>query len=210
MQLAAGCRGAAAARHDRIYARLNRPGGAGPGRSFTLHNATPQRAVVLDGDKLRNYNSATDALDSIIGVTRPKEDGNTAGFIGNNAWNHWQGKYLTDDWGVYIYETTTVWEWSVETETGSETCSAYERDKLAEDSSWTPPAGAVSSSQSVRKLNPDYDASLDSGYQPRDSRDEWWLIGLLGQVPVKAGEPVNPRWIKMKDISAAVEYYYIR
>ena len=176
------------------------------------------RAVVLDGDKIRYYNSATDELDSIIGVTRPKEEGGTVGFIGNNAWNHWQGKYLTDDWGVYIYETVTVWEWSVEvatrSETGtayeSETHSAYERDELAKDPNWTPPAGAVSSSQSVRKLNPDYDESLDSSYQPRDSRDEWWLIGLLGQVPVKAGEPVNPRWIKMKDISAAVEYYYIR
>ena len=168
------------------------------------------RAVVLDGDKIRYYNSATDELDSIIGVTRPKEEGSTAGFIGNNAWSHWHGKYLTDDWGVYIYETTTVWTWSVETETGSETHTAYEKDELAKDPSWTPPEGAVSSSQSVRKLNPDYDESLDSGYQARDSRDEWWLIGLLGQVPVKAGEPVNPRWIKMKDISAAVEYYYIR
>jgi len=178
--------------------------------SSTGESSEIGRSVVLDGGKIRYYNAETDSAENIMGVTRPKLDSQNSGFVGNAAWSHWQGKYLTDDWGVYVYETTTVWEWSVETETGSETCSAYERDKLAEDSSWTPPAGAVSSSQSVRKLNPDYDESLDSGYQARDSRDEWWLIGLLGQVPVKSGEPVNPRWIKMKDISAAVEYYYIR
>jgi hypothetical protein len=64
--------------------------------------------------------------------------------------------------------------------------------------------------ESVRKLNPDYDESLVEGYQTREKRDEWWLIGLLGQIQVKAGEPTNPRWIKMKNISDAVELYYVR
>jgi hypothetical protein len=32
----------------------------------------------------------------------------------------------------------------------------------------------------------------------------------LGQVQIKASEATNPRWIKMKDISNAVELWHIR
>ena len=79
--------------------------------------------------------------------------------------------------------------------------------------------GAVKSAQSVRKLNPDYVAPNpdnaegepeDEGYSPRADRAEWNLIGMLGQVQIKANEPTNPRWIKMKDISDAVELWMIR
>jgi hypothetical protein len=66
----------------------------------------------------------------------------------------------------------------------------------------------VQSTQSIRKQNPDYHESLT--YAPREDRDEWNLIGLLGQVQVKADEPTNLRWIKMKDISDAVELWMIR
>ncbi|WP_329593701.1 peptidase G2 autoproteolytic cleavage domain-containing protein, partial [Bacillus amyloliquefaciens] len=38
------------------------------------------------------------------------------------------------------------------------------------------------------KLNPDYDPSLE--YVPRDSRDEWHVIGLIGQVFVRIDETV--------------------
>ena len=86
--------------------------------------------------------------------------------------------------------------------------SCYERDELAKDASWTPPTGATSSKQSVRKLNPDYDASRT--YTPREERTEWNLIGLLGQVQIKANEPVRPTWIKMKQISESVDLYLVR
>ena len=62
--------------------------------------------------------------------------------------------------------------------------------------------------QSVRKLNPDFDG--DREYVNREDRDEWALIGLLGQVQVKAGETVPSRWIKMKAISGAVDMYLVR
>ena len=94
--------------------------------------------------------------------------------------------------------------------TKSGTC--YERNALAKDADWTPPEGAISSVQSVRKINPDYSVDVDdeTNYTPRSERDEWQIIGLLGQVQIKAGEPTNPRWIKMKDISDAVELWMIR
>ncbi|MEC3631528.1 peptidase G2 autoproteolytic cleavage domain-containing protein [Bacillus velezensis] len=40
----------------------------------------------------------------------------------------------------------------------------------------------------IPKLNPDYDPSLE--YVPRDSRDEWHVIGLIGQVFVRIDETV--------------------
>ena len=61
---------------------------------------------------------------------------------------------------------------------------------------------------SVRKLNPEYNKS--QSYQRRKDRAEWNLIGLLGQIQIKKGEKVNSRWIKMKDISDAVELWYCR
>ena len=62
----------------------------------------------------------------------------------------------------------------------------------------------------MRKLNPDYDESQVDDYKPREDRDEWNLIGLLGQVQIKANEATNPRWVKMKNISDAVELWLVR
>ena len=175
--------------------------------SSTGESSEVGRPVVLDADKIRYYNAETDSAENIIGVTRPKLNSKNSGFIGNSAWNNWQGKFLTDDWGVYVLEDVTVWTYTNEK---NETFDVYERDELAKDSNWTPPENATSSTQSVRKLNPDYDESLEETYKSRRARNEWWLIGLLGQIQVKAGESTNPRWIKMKNISDAVELYYVR
>ena len=84
----------------------------------------------------------------------------------------------------------------------------YEAREMAKDSDWTPPDDAREISQSERVLNPEYNSDQD--YVSRDKRDEWNLIGLLGQVQVKAEEPTRPTWIKMKDISDAVELWMIR
>jgi hypothetical protein len=181
------------------------------------------KAVVLAGDKVRIYDSTTDAADDIVGVTRPKADNKNSAMCGNAAWNRWTDMYITDDWGVYEREDATIWEWDaiqaveatedVEAVEGREAGSAYEHNELALDADWTPPEGAVSSMDSVRKLNPAYRGPtdrVDPDYVPRHDRDEWNLIGLLGQVQIKASEATNPRWIKMKDISDAVELWHIR
>ena len=171
--------------------------------------------MVLDGDKVRIFNAATDSADNILGITRPQADNKNSAVVGNTAWNHWTDKYLTDDWGVYIREDVSLWTWTDE----ENNYGVYERDMLRRNSDWTPPEGAVESVQSVRKLNPDYVAPNpdnaegepeDEGYSPRADRAEWNLIGLLGQVQIKANEPTNPRWIKMKSISDAVDMWMIR
>ena len=208
------------------------------------------RSVVMDGDKVKVYNASSDSVDNIIGVVRPKGDVRGPSSHGS-AWNHWHNRYLTDDYGRFLREDVTVWEWDDVLATESdvveavaatyyaegddipegkevgdvktaevigvavgdvkiEAGSCYERDELAKDSEWTPPAGATSSTQSIRKANPEYDESLADDYTSREFRDEWAVIGLLGQVPVKANEATNPRWIKMKQISDNVDLWLVR
>tara|TARA_R110000823_G_C15880913_1_gene495051 strand:- start:42 stop:1343 length:1302 start_codon:yes stop_codon:yes gene_type:complete len=172
--------------------------------------------VVLDGDKVRAYNALTDTTEDIVGVKRPQADNKNSAVIGNTAWNHWTDKYLTDDWGVYLREDNVIWTYTItdkESQDYGQEVAVYEWRELAKDAEWVAPKGAVSSTQSERKLNPAYTGPLDKvdpDYVPREDRDEWNLIGLLGQIQIKAGEATNPRWKKMKDISAGVQLWYVR
>ena len=180
------------------------------------------KSVVLENGKVRVCTDA-DSTSDIVGIVRPKGDARGPS-AHNTAWSGWHDKNLTDDFGTYIREDVTVWEWDevkyadgdvlpegkevgdVKIEAGS----CYERDELAKDPDWTPPAGATSSTQSIRKQNPAYDESLADNYKPRKDRAEWNLIGLLGQVPVTANEPVHPHWIKMRQISGSVDMWFVR
>jgi len=60
----------------------------------------------------------------------------------------------------------------------------------------------------TRKPNPAYDESLT--YIKRGFRKEWVTIGLMGRCRVTKGEPTNPNWIKLRDISATVEEWLVR
>ena len=180
------------------------------------------KSVVLENGKVRVYTDA-DSTSDIVGIVRPKGDAKGPA-AHNTAWNGWHLRDLTDDYGTYLREDVTVWEWDevkyvdgdvlpegkevgdVKIEAG--TC--YEFKELAKDPDWTPLAGATSSTQSIRKRNPAYDESLADNYKPRKDRAEWNLIGLLGQVPVTANEPVHPHWIKMKQISDSVDMWLVR
>ena len=208
------------------------------------------RSVVLEDNKVRYYNAATDSAENIIGITRPKKNAKGPSAHGV-AWSYWHDRFLTDDYGQYIMEDVKVWVWDDVLATESdvvdavaatyyedgddipdgkevgdvktaevvgvavgdvkiEAGSCYERVELAKDSNWTPPSGATSSMQSEKKENPDYDPALEENYKSREDRDEWWLIGLLGQVPINANEPTHPNWIKMKQISDAVDLWLVR
>ena len=59
-----------------------------------------------------------------------------------------------------------------------------------------------------KKLNPDWDESKT--YVSREDRDEWNIVGLLGQVEITKGQPVASNWIKMKDISDTVELWFVK
>jgi hypothetical protein len=158
------------------------------------------KTVVLDGNKVRASTSSDDAA-TIIGVVRPKVDGINSMMIGNTAWNSWTNKYMHDDYGRFIMEDYTVTEW---TENGKGV--AYDTDKIPSDV--TVPSDAVVKTQQRKKLNSDYDESKE--YKPRSERDEWVIIGMLGQIQVEKGQKTGTNWIKMRDISDTVEEWLVR
>ena len=59
-----------------------------------------------------------------------------------------------------------------------------------------------------RQLNPDYDDSLE--YQPREDRQEWDVVGLMGKLRVRVGQQTGSNWIKLRDISDTVEEWLVR
>jgi len=58
-----------------------------------------------------------------------------------------------------------------------------------------------------RTLNPGFDPEHE--YTPRSERPEWDPIGLVGRIPMRKGCPVNPRWIKLRDISDSIEEWLV-
>ena len=59
-----------------------------------------------------------------------------------------------------------------------------------------------------RTPNPAYNSSLT--YTPREERQEWDTIGLMGKLRLRAGQPTGDRWIKMRDVSETVEEWLVR
>ena len=100
----------------------------------------------------------------------------------------------------------------------------YETDKIPADGTdiWgaknppsdavvydTEPSGELKGKKILRrKLNSDFDDSKE--YVKREDRDEWVIVGLMGQVAINKGQKMGDRWIKMRDISDTVEEYMIR
>ena len=70
-----------------------------------------------------------------------------------------------------------------------------------------PPLDAKTFTRSEKVLNSSYDGSLK--YVPTEEREEKVLVGLLGQIPIKAGSALNSRWVKMKEINNNVHMYYV-
>ncbi len=60
----------------------------------------------------------------------------------------------------------------------------------------------------IPKLNPKYDPKKE--YVQRSDRPEWNIVGLLGQLPMRKGQPVAPSWVKIKNISKDVELWLVK
>ena len=198
-------------------------------------NAIPVgTTVVLVNNKVRAATNS-DAQAAVIGVVRPKKDAfnkdNKASMvIGNGAETAWTGKWETDVLGQYVMEEITVTEWVdivyKKDEDGNDTSDVADRIKRSYVTDKIPDSVTVPDSATVqeyevnqdgsnhslkmtrRKENSSYDSSQT--YVPRVQRDEWQIIGLLGQVPVKTGQRMGDRWIKMKTLDSTYDEYYIR
>ena len=178
--------------------------------------------VVLVDNKVR-VSTGSDASSAIIGVVRPKECG---GFIGNVAQFTWQGKDKKDDYGAWILEEYTVTDWTVHLPSANKVRHCYATDKIPAKFDYNDGNGEIdlvvpddavvrthdeNGIRFKRRIHSeDYNASLKDKYSPRKDRNEWNLIGLLGQVPMTKNQKTGDRWFKMKDISGSVEMWFIR
>lgn len=57
-------------------------------------------------------------------------------------------------------------------------------------------------------LNPAYDPDLP--YTSREDRPEWAVVGLMGKLRLRKGQPVAVGWVKVRDVSDAVEEWLVR
>ena len=151
--------------------------------------------VVLEDGKIRQAEDG----ETPLGVVRP-HDG--VALVGNSAWSKWDSKYMKDDYGKKIWEEYSRTDWTDE----EGDVHWYPTEEIPDDV--TVPDDAVVSTHIRKKLNPDFDDSVE--YIPREDRDEWHIVGLLGQIPMTKGQPVADNWIKMKDVSDTVEMWFVK
>jgi hypothetical protein len=157
-------------------------------------------SVVLEGDKVRQA-TAKDDPEDILGVTRPR---GASTVVGNAAPMGWQDRYLRDPFGGALWQDYEVWAWD---EDGVE--HAYRADAIPADV--TVPAEHRVSVQQEQVPNPTFDPTAE--YIARESRPEWAIVGLMGQVPMRKGQPVRPSWRRMDEVpgtDGAVEMWFVR
>ena len=151
--------------------------------------------VVLDGAKIRPALAGEDP----IGVISANPS-----VVGDSDIDRWKGKYLRDDFGAYVWEDYEAVSW---TEIAEEPIShSYAADQVPDGV--TVPDDVVRITQRRRCLNPAHDPN--QAYQPRSARPEWDMVGLLGKLRLRTGQPVGARWIRMRDVSAEVEDWLVR
>ena len=164
--------------------------------------------VKLDGDKIVPSTS-DDNASVIIGVISGKPS-----IVGDSAWNKWQNKHETDDYGRYVWEEYTFTEWTIPaTDTEDAVHHSYPTDYIPSD--LTAPSNATVVSKDGdgtnlmrRKLNSSYNPSTT--YIPREQRPEWDAVGMMGKLRIRKGQTVGDRWIKMRDISSSVEEWLVK
>jgi hypothetical protein len=59
-----------------------------------------------------------------------------------------------------------------------------------------------------RILSSEFDPEAE--YISRENRPEWSPVGMVGKLRMRKGQLTDPRWIKMRDISAEVEEWLVR
>jgi hypothetical protein len=183
-------------------------------------------SIILDGDKIVKATDSDDAS-KILGVV----SGNPS-VIGDADIDKWNKKYLRDDFNRFIMEEYTVTTWTEKTYGDDDSSDPiknvnYPSDSIPDDVT-VPTAdvkdsdGRVIKTKAVvvttqedsvtkltrKKLNPDWDSSKT--YIPREERKEWDIVGLMGKLRLRKGQPTGTNWIKMRDISDTVEEWLVR
>lgn len=149
-------------------------------------------SVVLVGAKIR----PAEPGDMPIGVI----SGNPS-VIGDADIGRWKGKYLSDEFASPLREPFEVVEWN-----DADGMHSYAVDAVPDGIAV--PAAARRRTGMRRVLNPDYVPGSD--YVPRAQRAEWAVVGLMGKLRLRKGQPTGPRWTRMRDVSGEVEEWLVR
>lgn len=148
--------------------------------------------VCLDGTgKIRIANAGDEA--KVIGIVRPKINTNCCNVIGNSAEDYYNQKYEKDEYGQFVMESVDYYKWVDE----KGEMQGYYANQIPDDVV-VPENKDVVPNQSMQKLNPLYDPTLE--YTPRSERDEWHVIGMMGQIPITNGQVLNPNWQLMRNV----------
>lgn len=208
--------------------------GGGAGIAHWLESETGETmqlgttVVFGEGDNIRAA-TPDDNPALILGVVAPPE---SCAVLANAGWNRWTNKYLVDDFGAHLFEEYPVWRWQEEItvpvycwrdETGewnrtqlSNMCpeGAKIRTIYRKQMEWREteneseaPDGLTPTIQHRRALNPNYDP--ERKYTARAERPEWHAVKHRGRAAIRKGQPVNPRWRLLKEVSAQVSLWWV-
>jgi hypothetical protein len=196
--------------------------------------------VVLDGNKVREATEQdpASAIIGVVRPKEPSKASMVVGNTAWNKWANKYltddfDRYIMEDHDVVEWEEQVLEKEAlaaveaVVDEEGNEVSPAVPaqeavyKTKQHSYESHNIPEGITVSADAVRKthdekgnkfqhykLNPAWNKNAE--YTPREQRPEWNIIGLVGQVKVLKGQPTNDRWVKMRDVSATVEEWFIR
>ncbi len=158
------------------------------------------RTVVMVNEKVR-LAVPVDDTSLIIGSVS-----GAPGVIGDSAYLNWKGLDLRDDFNRKIWTTIDLYSFTY----GGALVEKFTMDNIIEKfgEDFIIPDDAVINSVPSIEQNPDYDQDLE--YVPREDRQEWDAIGLMGKLRILKGQPVGDRWIKMRDITDEIEEWLIR
>jgi hypothetical protein len=132
-------------------------------------------------------------VDTLTGKVRKAEEGDTpfgivsgtASFVANAGHHKWAGYAKRDEWGRPLQEP------------------AYNGEG-------EPLLDAEGNHRTKMAVNPEWDESLVNTYVSRFKRPEWACVGVMGQVYMRKGCPVDSRWVKLKEIDSVKDLWLVR
>lgn len=165
-----------------------------PGTSLVLVEGTARVRPALASDDPR----------LIVGVVRPKQGG--ASLVMNAAETGWSGRWRRDPFGGLIEEYRPFVAWTEKRKAGAPVEHLYPAEAVPEGVKV--PARARRITLPVPVPAPDYDRG--AAYLPRSAREEWVLVGKLGQIPVIDGQPLGDRWIRGARTAPGITLWEVR
>ena len=137
------------------------------------------------------------AVDGLTGKIKIAEEGDvpigivsgTASFVANAGELQWAGRRQRDEWGRFVYEPAVT---------------------VDDEGNEVPLLDDEGNQRTKPAINPDWDEARFNSYVPRSQRPEWACIGVVGQVYMRKGCPVDARWIKLKEVDSAKDLWLVR